>query len=237
MFGLSLHAAEGDAFHKLLLQNDIEQEGEDEGERCAGHDQAVVGIVHAAEGGHGNRQREHGAAGGNDQRPEEVVPRGGEGEHRQRDERGLGQRQDDREEGAEFAAAVNFSCFDQLVGHALHELTHQEDAERTDHGQNQRCIGVGQVELVDHDEHGNQRYLTGYHHGGQIDLENGLAAGHGLLFKAVGRHGGHDIHQQAGAGDDDDAVFQRGAEIALDDRMNKPKEIVKSLQEYHSEIK
>ncbi len=90
---------------------------------------------------------------GDQERPQELVPRTDEGEQHRGQQRGFHQRQRDRPQDAELGGAVDLGGREQVVGQAEEELPEDEDRGGVDQvGRDHAEVGVGEA-VVAHDHH------------------------------------------------------------------------------------
>ena len=173
---LATHAGCHDAFDKVLLCQDIDDQDRHQCGSGGCHQHRPVGRELALEGDEPDRNRAKCVCVRDDQRPQEVVPGAQEREDAKSRQRRPHQRQRDREEDAEGAAAVDLRRVFQIVRYRQEALTHHERAEHAEHLRHeQSLVRVDPAEILHQDERRNDRDFARHHQGAQIEQEQQVA--------------------------------------------------------------
>jgi hypothetical protein len=135
-----------------------------------------LGAELARERREADRKGEQAVVADRDQRPQERGPVAEEVEDRERGHCGRHQGHRDVPPDLEFIETINSRRVDEIVGHGLEELAHQEHAERRDHaGKHDAPVGVQPAELAPHHVPGDHQHL-GRDHQGREDADEHQAA-------------------------------------------------------------
>ena len=118
-------------------------------------------------------------------------------------------RQQHPEQYRQGACSVDLPGLQHLVRHGLKDLSHQEGAERQEHGRkNQRTVAVQQIQPFQHDVVGHQRHLYRHEHEHHQQVEQPPFAREGEFCESKTAQ---DAHQQL-PGHDHAAHGQRAPE-------------------------
>src|SRR4249919_649748 len=201
---LTLHSSRRDGVDEVTL---CEQEGEQhrhDDHHVPGHEQRPLRVVRSLE------RRETELEGhvvlrlDDDERPEEVVPRVEERDHRQRCQSRAREGQDDSYERAKPRAAVDPRSLLELDRQSPEELPHEEDPERGDEVRHdQRPQRVDEPEVL-HDQEGRDHHdLERDHQRGEQDDEEDVAAEEPEAGEGVpGEAAQNEVGENDRAGDD-----------------------------------
>ena len=131
---LALKTCGGDTFNELTLEEKVNAEWYEERDRRSGHHEAIALGEGPLQVRYGESDGRHLLIRDRDQRPEEVVPHGEEGEDGESDEHRTNERNDDRREDTAITCSVNPGGLHEVVGDPFDELVDEEDAECVDDG-------------------------------------------------------------------------------------------------------
>lgn len=162
-----------------------------------------VGVVFH-KGRERQRHGEHLWAGEQHQRQGIVVPAPDEHQHAQRRQLRTGGRDDHMLDLLQGVCAVNLGSVEQVLRDLQTCLAHQESAVGGGQvGDNQRPVGVVDIEPVRQHEARHEQHLFGDDHGGEVDDEQRAAPGKAQAGKGIACQGRSDERtDDAGDGDD-----------------------------------
>lgn len=205
---LPLHPAQRQPADELLLRDEEENDAGQHGHDARGHE--VVRLAEVAvlvlEGIQRDGQRHVLLGLQINERAEEVVPRGDEGEDGGDGDDRLADGQHDLPPDAEVAAAIHAGGLDEGLGHLGEELTEHEDEKgrAEEGGDDERQVRIDPAKGAEHDEHGDHRDLGGEHHRGDHDDEERAAAAEAQAGEGVADEGaGEDLADNGQCCDDD----------------------------------
>src|SRR5699024_3135036 len=205
----ALDGAHGDALGEVLLEHEEDRHDGDGRQGGAGHDQAKVGGDLALQPGDTGGDGQHFTPLQHDELQEVVVPGVDEGEDGQRAHAGLDHGENDGDEGAHLAGAVDAGGLQHLGGDGLGELLHQKDAEGPAHGgQDDGEQVVVQAQGAHLLQQGDDDDLLGQGHGAHQQAEQDRLPPKALFGQGVAGQRRGDAGQGHGGHGDDDGVEQ-----------------------------
>ncbi|VXB70213.1 hypothetical protein BACI9J_190001 [Bacillus altitudinis] len=212
----SLQTGRGEPVHHPTLQHDEHDEHRRHRHQARGHQHRVVDRAVARQRREAGGERHVLGAGGDHERPEQLVPRPQHGRDREHADRRTGQGQHDPPERLERVRAVHPRGLFELGRHVQERGPHQERAERApEGGDDQGRDRPRQPDVLEDDEDRDDDRLDRDQHRGEEDPEDGVLpreADHGERVAGQGAGDGlADDDQQC----DDDAVEEELADRDL----------------------
>lgn len=204
----------GDTLDKVLLEE--EEEGQHRDKGGSGHGKCCAVVRHRAVVEH-LQSVGNGVSGGLvqvEQRTHEIFPAAHEGQHADSDEGGHNHRDDDAEENAVPAAAVDLGGLVHIAGDAADELHDEEDVEaagkerRYDH----RQIAADPAYFVEQDKAGDHHDLAGQHHRNDHQHEPDVAALEADARQTKGDERRGNRHADGGKNGDEQRVLEEHRE-------------------------